>query len=110
MGVDTKQLEGQSDLGFAGFRVFKAPELARRDVVSFLGASYSAPLMIHINTLCLPPCNFTLTPTVKRVPDFTAFWFDTVKPRTLPLPFMRCSIAPALPGAYKFTIHCEKVR
>ncbi|ENN2949774.1 glucan biosynthesis protein OpgD, partial [Escherichia coli] len=39
-GVDTKQLEGQSDLGFAGFRVFKAPELARRDVVSFLGASY----------------------------------------------------------------------
>ncbi len=40
MRVDTKQLEGQSDLGFAGFRVFKAPELARRDVVSFLGASY----------------------------------------------------------------------
>ena len=34
-GVDTKQLEGQSDLGFAGFRVFKAPELARRDIVSF---------------------------------------------------------------------------
>ena len=29
-GVDTRQLEGQSDLGFAGFRVFKAPELARR--------------------------------------------------------------------------------
>ena len=39
-GVDTKQLEGQTDLGFAGFRVFKAPELVRRDVVSFLGASY----------------------------------------------------------------------
>src|SRR5690606_17539752 len=39
-GVDTKQLEGQSDLGFAGFRAFKAPELARRDIVSFLGASY----------------------------------------------------------------------
>jgi glucan biosynthesis protein len=39
-GVDTKQLEGQSDLGFAGFRVFKAPELARRDIVAFLGASY----------------------------------------------------------------------
>ena len=39
-GVDTKQLEGQTDLGFAGFRVFKAPELARRDIVAFLGASY----------------------------------------------------------------------
>jgi glucan biosynthesis protein len=38
--VDTKQLEGQSDLGFAGFRAFKAPELARRDIVSFLGRSY----------------------------------------------------------------------
>ncbi len=38
--VDTRQLEGQSDLGFAGFRVFKAPELARRDIVAFLGASY----------------------------------------------------------------------
>ncbi|HBQ68486.1 MAG TPA: glucan biosynthesis protein D, partial [Leclercia adecarboxylata] len=24
-GVDTKQLEGQSDLGFAGFRAFKSP-------------------------------------------------------------------------------------
>lgn len=36
-GVDTRQLEGQSDLGFAGFRVFKAPELARRDIVSFPG-------------------------------------------------------------------------
>lgn len=30
-GVDTKQLEGQSDLGFAGFRVFKAPD--RKSVV-----------------------------------------------------------------------------
>lgn len=29
--------KGQSDLGFAGFRAFKAPELARRDIVSFLG-------------------------------------------------------------------------
>ncbi|VTN08667.1 Glucans biosynthesis protein D precursor [Raoultella terrigena] len=26
-GVDTKQLVGQTDLGFAGFRAFKAPEL-----------------------------------------------------------------------------------
>ena len=38
--VDTRQLEGQSDLSFAGFREFKAPELARRDIVAFLGASY----------------------------------------------------------------------
>ncbi|MDU2733151.1 MAG: glucan biosynthesis protein, partial [Mixta calida] len=38
--IDTKQLEGKTDLGFAGFRAFKKPELARRDIVSFLGASY----------------------------------------------------------------------
>ena len=36
--VDTQQLKG--DLGFAGFKLFKAPELDRHDVVSFLGASY----------------------------------------------------------------------
>jgi glucan biosynthesis protein len=36
--VDTQQLTG--DLGFSGFKLFKAPELDRHDVVSFLGASY----------------------------------------------------------------------
>ena len=36
--VDTKQLTG--DLGFSGFKLFKAPELDRHDVLSFLGASY----------------------------------------------------------------------
>ena len=34
-GVDTKQLEGQSDLGFAGFRAFKNPELARATHILF---------------------------------------------------------------------------
>ncbi len=36
--VDTQQLTG--DLGFSGFKLFKAPELDRHDVLSFLGASY----------------------------------------------------------------------
>ena len=49
-GVDTKQLEGQSDLGFAGFRVFKAPELARRDIVSFPARATSAQWMIPTST------------------------------------------------------------
>lgn len=53
-GVDTKQLEGQTDLGFAGFRVFKAPELARRDVVSFPGPAISAPWMTPISTVYRP--------------------------------------------------------
>lgn len=53
-GVDTKQLEGQTDLGFAGFRVFKAPELARRDVVSFWVPAISAPWMTPISTVYRP--------------------------------------------------------
>jgi glucan biosynthesis protein len=36
--VDTKQLK--ADLGFSGFKLFKAPELDKHDVLSFLGASY----------------------------------------------------------------------
>lgn len=97
-GVDTKQLEGQSDLGFAGFRVFKAPELARRDVVSFLGASYFRAVDdtyqygLSARGLAID----TYTDSKEEFPDFTAFWFDTVKPGQPPLPFMRCSIAPAL--------------
>lgn len=39
-GVDRQQLESLYDAGFAGFRLFKASKLARRDFVSFLGASY----------------------------------------------------------------------
>ncbi|MBE1178160.1 glucan biosynthesis protein, partial [Escherichia coli] len=81
-GVDTKQLEGQSDLGFAGFRVFKAPELARRDVVSFLGASYFRAVDdtyqygLSARGLAID----TYTDSKEEFPDFTAFWFDTVKP------------------------------
>ncbi|XNM90677.1 glucan biosynthesis protein [Escherichia coli] len=68
-GVDTKQLEGQSDLRFAGFRVFKAPELARRDVVSFLGAVISAPLINIIIWFVGPAAwRLTLTPNRTRVP------------------------------------------
>lgn len=51
-GVDTRQLEGQTDLGFAGFRAFKAPELARRDIVSFWGQATSARWMTLISTGC----------------------------------------------------------
>lgn len=97
-GVDTKQLEGQSDLGFAGFRVFKAPELARRDVVSFLGASYFRAVDdtyqygLSARGLAID----TYTDSKEEFPDFTAFWFDTVKPGATTLLFMRCSIAPAL--------------
>ncbi len=80
-GVDTRQLEGQSDLGFAGFRVFKAPELARRDIVAFLGASYfravDSTYQYGLSARGLAVDTFTDTP--EEFPDFTSFWFETVK-------------------------------
>jgi glucan biosynthesis protein len=99
-GVDTKQLEGQTDLGFAGFRVFKAPELARRDIVAFLGASYFRAVDSTYQ--------YGLSARGLAVDTFT----DTRKSsRTLPrsgskrlsrarrsLPSMRCSTARASPA------------
>ena len=109
-GVDTKQLEGQSDLGFAGFRVFKAPELARRDVVSFLGASYFRAVDdtyqygLSARGLAID----TYTDSKEEFPDFTAFWFDTVKPGATTFTVYALLDSASITGAYKFTIHCEK--
>ena len=109
-GVDTKQLEGQSDLGFAGFRVFKAPELARRDVVSFLGASYFRAVDdtyqygLSARGLAID----TYTDSKEEFPDFTAFWFDTVKPGATTFTVYALLDSPSITGAYKFTIQCEK--
>lgn len=111
-GVDTKQLEGQSDLGFAGFRVFKAPELARRDVVSFLGASYFRAVDdtyqygLSARGLAID----TYTDSKEEFPDFTAFWFDTVKPGATTFTVYALLDSASITGAYKFTIHCEKIR
>jgi glucan biosynthesis protein len=97
--VDTKQLEGQSDLGFAGFRAFKAPELARRDIVSFLGASYFRAVddtyQYGLSARGLAVDTFTDTP--EEFPDFTSFWFETVKPGDTTLPSIRCWTAQASP-------------
>ncbi|HAS1786924.1 TPA: glucan biosynthesis protein D [Enterobacter cloacae] len=109
-GVDTKQLEGQSDLGFAGFRVFKAPELARRDIVSFLGASYFRAVddtyQYGLSARGLAVDTFTDTP--EEFPDFTSFWFETVKPGDTTFTVYALLDSPSITGAYKFVIHCEK--
>lgn len=66
-GVDTKQLEGQSDLGFAGFRVFKARNW--RAATWFLSSvpAISVPLMTLINTVYRRVVwRSTLTPTAKK--------------------------------------------
>ncbi|EIX9715596.1 TPA: glucan biosynthesis protein [Klebsiella pneumoniae] len=108
-GVDTPQLEGQSDLGFAGFRVFKAPELARRDIVAFLGASYFRAVdntyQYGLSARGLAVDTFTDTP--EEFPDFTSFWFETVKGDATVFTVYALLDSPSITGAYKFTIHCQ---
>ncbi|MFA1647104.1 MAG: glucan biosynthesis protein, partial [Enterobacteriaceae bacterium] len=112
VGVDTRQLEGQSDLGFAGFRAFKAPELARRDIVSFLGASYFRAVddtyQYGLSARGLAIDTFTDSP--EEFPDFTSFWFETVKPGDTTFTVYTLLDSPSVTGAYKFVIHCENDR
>lgn len=111
-GVDTKQLEGFSNLGFAGFKVNKAPELTRRDVVSFLGASYFRAVddtyQYGLSARGVSVDTFTDQP--EEFPDFTAFWFDTPKPGDTTFTVYALLDGPSITGAYKFLIHCEPTR
>lgn len=98
-GVDTKQLEGQSDLGFAGFRAFKAPELARRDIVSFPGRAISVRLMIPIS-MVFPRGVWRWIPLPTRRKSSLTSPRSGLKPSnraTLPSPSIRCWTAQASP-------------
>ncbi len=111
-GVDTRQLAAQPDLGFAGFRAFKAPSLAQRDVVSFLGASYfravddTGQYGLSARGLAVN----TFTDGTEEFPDFTAFWFETPAADSTTFVVYALLDGPSVTGAYKFTIHCEKKR
>ncbi|SFN31301.1 glucans biosynthesis protein [Izhakiella capsodis] len=108
--VDTKQLEGKTDLGFAGFRVFKAPDLSSRDIVSFLGASYFRAVddtyQYGLSARGIAINTFSSTP--EEFPDFTAYWFETPKAGDTTFTVYALLDGPSCTGAYKFTIHCEK--
>jgi len=108
-GVDTKQLDGQLDLGFAGFKAFKAPEIARRDVVSFLGASYFRAVddtyQYGLSARGLAVDTYAGKP--EEFPDFTAFWFETPKASDTTFVVYALLDSPSVTGAYKFIIHCE---
>ncbi len=108
-GVDTRQLEGQSDLGFAGFRAFKAPELTRRDVVSFLGASYFRAVddTFQYGLSARGLAVDTYTDGIEEFPDFTAFWFETPKASDTTFVVYALLDSPSVTGAYKFIISCE---
>ncbi|WP_025903347.1 glucan biosynthesis protein D [Tatumella sp. UCD-D_suzukii] len=109
--VDVSQLKGKTDLGFAGFRVFKKPELARRDIVSFLGASYFRAVddtyQYGLSARGVAIDTFT---NHEEFPDFTAFWFETPKPQDTTFVVYALLDGASLTGAFKFTIDCEKER
>ncbi|BCG09568.1 MULTISPECIES: glucan biosynthesis protein D [Buttiauxella] len=111
-GVDTKQLEGQIDLGFAGFKAFKAPELARRDVVSFLGASYFRAVdnTYQYGLSARGLAVNTYTDQLEEFPDFTSFWFETAKAGDTKFVVYALLDSASVTGAYKFTINCEAQR
>lgn len=109
--VDVSQLKGKTDLGFAGFRVFKKPELARRDIVSFLGASYFRAVddtyQYGLSARGVAIDTFT---NHEEFPDFTAFWFETPKPQDTTFVVYALLDGASLTGAFKFTIDCGKDR
>jgi glucan biosynthesis protein len=111
-GVKTEQLEGITNLGFAGFKVNKAPELTRRDVVSFLGASYFRAVddtyQYGLSARGVAVDTFAGVP--EEFPDFTAFWFDTPKPGDTTFTVYALLDGPSITGAYRFIIHCEPKR
>ncbi|WP_241569233.1 glucan biosynthesis protein D [Rosenbergiella collisarenosi] len=109
--VDLKQLQGKTDLGFAGFRAFKAPELARRDIVAFLGASYFRAVddtfQYGLSARGVAVNTFTQH---EEFPDFTAFWFETPKADATTFVVYALLDGASLTGAYKFTISCDDKR
>jgi len=110
--VDTAQLEEKRDLGFAGFRAFKKPELARRDIVSFLGASYFRAVdetyQYGLSARGLAIDTYGDLP--EEFPDFTAFWFETPDASDTSFTVYTLLDSPSCTGAFKFIIHCEEKR
>ncbi|MAM57751.1 MAG: glucan biosynthesis protein D [Salinicola sp.] len=111
--VDVSQLEGQGDLGFAGFRVFKEPSLTERDIVSFLGASYFRAVddtyQYGLSARGVTVNTYSDGKT-EEFPAFTRFWFETPKPGATTFTAYALLDSPSLAGAYRFVIHCEDER
>lgn len=108
--VDAKQLEGKTDLGFAGFRAFKAPELGSRDIVSFLGASYFRAVdnTYQYGLSARGVAINTFSNGQEEFPDFTAFWFETPKAGDTTFTVYALLDGPSCTGAFRFIIHCEE--
>jgi glucan biosynthesis protein len=109
-GVDTAQLKG--DLGFAGFKLFKAPEIDRHDVLSFLGASYfravdsTGQYGLSARGLAID----TYAKKREEFPDFTKFWFETPSKDSTRFVVYALLDSPSATGAYRFDIDCQAER
>ncbi|MCH2558503.1 MAG: glucan biosynthesis protein D [Alcanivorax sp.] len=105
--VDVSQLG--SDLGFAGFRVFKAPSLDEKDIVSFLGASYfravDGSYQYGLSARGATVNTFA-EGEQEEFPDFTHFWFETPAPGATRFTAYALLDSPKLAGAYRFVIDC----
>ncbi|MFC0311465.1 glucan biosynthesis protein [Chromohalobacter canadensis] len=111
--VDVAQLEGEDTLGFAGFRVFKAPSLTERDIVSFLGASYFRAVddtyQYGISARGLAVNTFAESED-EEFPTYTRFWLETPEPDSTTFTAYALLDSPKVAGAYRFVIHCEAER
>lgn len=105
--IDTQQLKG--DLGFAGFRLFKAPEIDRHDILSFLGASYfravDATGQYGLSARGLAIDTYAGGP--EEFPDFTKFWFEAPSKDGTRFVVYALLESPSATGAYRFEIDCQ---
>jgi glucan biosynthesis protein len=105
-GVKVDQLQG--DLGFAGLKVFKSPNIDKYDIVSFLGASYfravdnTGQYGLSARGLAVN----TYIGTAEEFPDFTEFWFETPAHDSTRFVVYALLNSPSATGAYRFDIDC----
>jgi glucans biosynthesis protein len=102
-GVDATKLP--HGLGFAGFRMFFAPDFDR-DVAAFLGASYfravGATKQYGLSARGLAvDCGLSRP---EEFPDFVAFWFERPRPGAKALVVHALLDSPSVAGAYRIEI------
>jgi len=109
-GIDKSQLKGAGDLGFAGFKLFQAPEIAINDILSFLGASYFRAIdsnkQYGLSARGLAIDTYS-SKGKEEFPDFTRFWFETPAKDATRFVVYALLDSPSATGAYRFDIDCQ---
>lgn len=110
--IDVQQLTAEHNLGFAGFRVFQQPELTKKDIIAFLGASYfrAVDKTKQYGISARGVAVNTYSQVKEEFPDFTAFWFETPAADATSFVVYALLEGPSLTGAYRFIMHCEGER